>query len=329
MNGRLGILAAILLLQLVLVAIFVLNDRSDDESSTKLLDFDPSVVDRVVIADPTERVELERKDGKWQIGAMPVDAEKADKLVSDFANFASPWPVSTTSSSSERFEVTVEKFQRHVTFRKGEEVVGEVWLGTSPGFQRVHARREGSDAVYSVAFSNFGAPVKTEEWLDKALLAADGAVKSVVSPGGFKLEKGKEGWLVDGVAANQEKATSYAERFENLRVLGLADTSPADNSGTDSGTDKGTFTVVDGQGEYTMQLKQGAGENEYAVTSSRREGSFKLAAYLAEQMLEGADELLAAAEEDPSTEVGSGSLDLPTGGPASDVNDVLAPAPSE
>lgn len=327
MNGRLGILAAILLLQLVLIAVFVLNDRGDDESSTKLLDFDPSVVDRVVIADPTERVELERKDSKWQIGTVPVDAEKADKLVSDFANFASPWPVSTTSSSSERFEVTAEKFQRHVTFRKGEEVVGEVWLGTSPGFQRVHARREGSDAVYSVAFSNFGAPVKTEEWLDKALLAADGAVKSVVSPGGYKLEKGTEGWLVDGVAANQEKATSYAERFENLRVLGLADASLAEYAGTD----KGTFTVVDGQGEYTLQLKQGVGENEYALTSSRRDGAYKLAAYLAEQMLEGADELLApAAEEaDPSTEAGSGSLDLSTDGPAGDVSHVLAPAPAE
>jgi Domain of unknown function (DUF4340) len=325
MNGRLGILAATLLLQLVLVAVFVLNDRGDDGTSTKLLDFDPSVVDRVVIADPTESVELERKDKKWLIGAVPVDAEKADKLVSDFANYASPWPVTTTSSSAERFEVTAEKFQRHVTFKKGEEVVGEVWLGTSPGFQRVHARREGSDAVYSVPFSNFQAPVKAEEWLDKALLAADGAVKSVVSPAGFKLEKGEEGWLVDGVAANQDKATSFAERFENLRVLGMADASLGENSGTD----KGTFTVIDGQGEYTLQLKQGAGENEYALTSSRRAGSYKLAAYLAEQLLEGADELLAAAEEDPSTEEGSGSLDLSTDGPASDVNDGLAPVPSE
>ena len=325
MNGRLGILVAIALLQLVLVAVFVLNDRGDDGTSTKLLDFDPSLVDRVVIADPTESVELERKDSEWMIGAVPVDAQKADKLVSDFANFSSPWPVSTTASSTERFEVTAEKFQRHVTFKKGEEVVGEVWLGTSPGFQRVHARREGSDSVYSVAFSNFQAPVKAEEWLDKALLAADGAVKSVASPAGFKLEKGGEGWLVDGVAANQVKATSFAERFENLRVLGVADASLAGNSGAD----KGTFTVVDSKGEYTLQLKQGAGENEYALTSSRSDGSYKLAAYLAEQMLEGSDELLAAAEEDSSTE-GKGVLpDLSGGGPASEANAALAPTPSE
>ncbi len=322
MNGRLGILAGILLVQLVLVAVFVLNDRGDDGASTKLLDFDPSTVDRVVIADPTESVELEHAGSKWQIGAVPVDAEKADKLVSDFANFASPWPVSTTATSTERFEVTAEKFQRHVTFKKGEEVVGEVWLGTSPGFQRVHARREGSDSVYSVAFSNFQAPVKAEEWLDKALLAAAGAVKSVVSPAGFKLEKGKEGWLVDGVAANQDKATSFAERLENLRVLGMADASLLENSGTD----KGTFTIVDGTGAYTLQLKQGAGENEYAVTSSRIEGTYKLAAYLAEQMLEGSDELLAPAAEDSSTEGGDEEPDLSTG---STGNDALTPALSE
>lgn len=328
MNGRLGLLAALLLLQLVLVAVFVLNDRGDDGASTKLLDFDPSTVDRVVIADQTESVELERKDSKWLIGAVPVDAEKADKLVNDFANFASPWPVSTTESSTERFEVTAQKFQRHVTFKKGEEVVGEVWLGTSPGFQRVHARREGSDSVYSVAFSNFQAQVKAEEWLDKALLAAEGAVKSVVSPVGFKLKKGKEGWLVDGVAANQEKATSFAERLENLRVLGIVDSTPTDPT-ENSETDIGTFIVVDGKGEYTLQLKQGVGENEYVLTSSRSEGSYKLAAYLAEQMLEGSDELLAAAAEDSSTEGGSALPDLSTGGPANDANDALAPTPSE
>lgn len=317
MNGRLGLLAAVLLAQLVLVAVFVLNDRGDDGTSTKLLDFDPSAVDRVVIADQTESVELERKDGKWLIGTVPVDAAKADKLVNDFANFASPWPVSTTASSTERFEVTSTKFQRHLTFKKGEEVVGDVWLGTSPGFQRVHARREGSDSVYSVAFSNFQAPVKAEEWLDKALLAADGAVQSVVSPAGFKLEKGKEGWLVDGVAANQDKATSFAERFENLRVLGVADAG--------AGTDKGTFTVVDGKGEYTLQLKQGPGENEYALSSSRGVGSYKLAAYLAEQMLEGSDELLAKKEESAQTEGESASSSLSTGGPDGSAADALAP----
>ncbi len=302
MNGRLGILGAVLLAQLLLVAVFVLNDTGDDGSSTKLLDFAPESIDRVVIADQTDSVALERKDNKWLIGAVPVDATKADKLVSDFANFSSPWPVSTTESSTERFEVTAEKFQRHLTFYKGDEVVGEVWLGTSPGFQRVHARREGSDSVFSIAFSNFQAPVKTEEWLDKALLAADGAVKSVVSPFGFKLEMGKEGWLVDGVAANQEKSAVFAERFENLRVLGPGDAAGAGDEA--AGTDKGTFTVVDGKGEYTLQLKQGAGENEYFIFSSRSPGSYKLAAYLAEQMLQGADELLAATSADAPADGG-------------------------
>jgi len=327
MNGRLGILGAILLAQLLLVAAFVLNDRGDDGSSTKLLDFDPATVDRVLIADQTESIELERKDSKWLIGAVPVDAAKADKLVNDFANFASPWPVSTTESSTGRFEVTSVKFQRHLTFYKGEEVVGDVWLGTSPGFQRVHARREGSDSVYSVAFSNFQAPVKAEEWLDKALLAADGAVKSVVSPVGFKLEKGKEGWLLDGVAANQEMSTSFAERFENLRVLGLGDVAAV---GQDAArTDKGAFTVVDGKGEYTLQLKQGAGENEYFLSSSRIAGSYKLAAYLAEQMLQGADELLARTSEDSLTEGEAAPPELTTGGAPAAANDALAPIQPE
>ena len=290
MNNRLGLLGIVLLVQLVIIAAFLISGADDESSTNKLLDFDPAAVDRVVIADQEATVELSRKDGSWWIGDLPIDADKADKLVNDFASFASPWPVSTTASSTGRFELTAEKFQRRLTFYGGTSTLGDVWLGTSPGFQRVHARREGSDAVYSIAFSNLQAPVKAEEWLDKAILAADGAVKAIVSPAGFKLEKGAEGWLIDGVAADQDKATGFADRFENLRVIGVADLSS-------QGADKGTFTVTDGKGEYTLQMKEGGSESEYVVISSRQQGGFKLAAYVVDQLLAGREGLMPQSAE--------------------------------
>ncbi|MEZ5596254.1 MAG: DUF4340 domain-containing protein [Pseudomonadales bacterium] len=292
MNSRIGLLTGLLVAQLVIIAAALLLDAREAGNAANLLSLTPSEVDSVIIADADQSLTLTRNDGKWQVGAFPADSAKVDKLISDFAGFSTPWPVATTSGSAERFEVSEDKFQRRVSFRKGDAVLAEVFLGTSPGFQRVHARAAGSEDVFAIAFSNYQAPVKAEDWLDKAMLAAVAPVKSILSPAGWKLEKGTEGWLLDGVAADQEKAGLYTERFENLRILGEAD------AGAQSqGVDKGTFTVTDGGGDYTLQLHQGADASDYTVRSSRVDGAFKMAAYIAEQLLNDGGDLSATPSE--------------------------------
>ena len=170
MNGRVGLLAAVLLAQLVMVAILLWNQNRSEVTAEKLVDFEPKAVERIVIAEAAASIELLRKDGAWTVGESPADVAKVDKLVNDFAGFASPWPVATTAGSAERFEVAEDKFQKRLTFHGGDKVLGDVLLGTSPGFQRVHARRIGSDSVYAINFSNFQAPTKADDWIDKALL---------------------------------------------------------------------------------------------------------------------------------------------------------------
>jgi hypothetical protein len=283
MNGRIGLLTGLLVIQLVIVALLLWNQNRADSAVEKLLDMEAKRVDHIVIADASEKIELIRKDDIWMVGDAPADATKANKLVNDFAGFESAWPVATTSTSAERFEVTEEKFQRRITFRSGENVLGDVLLGTSPGFQRVHARHVGAEAIYAVNFSNFQASTKADDWIDKAVLAADGAIKSLVAPSGFRLEKGDEGWLLDGAAADQDSATTFSERFENLRIIGTAAAAGANA--------KGVFTLMDGQGEYALEFSQGSEDTEYVVKSSRREGFYRIAAYIAEQMLEGKEEL--------------------------------------
>lgn len=283
MNGRIGLLAAVLVVQLVIVAALLWSQNRAESAAEKLLDLDAKQVDHIVIADASEKIDLVRKDDVWTVGDAPADATKTNKLVNDFAGFESAWPVATTDTSAERFEVTEEKFQRRITFGAGDEVLGDVLLGTSPGFQRVHARRVDAEAIYAVNFSNFQASTKADDWIDKAVLASDGVIKSVVAPSGFKLEKNSEGWLLDGAAANQDTATTFAERFENLRIIGTAEAAGA--------TAKGVFAVVDSKGEFTLELSQGSEDTEYVVKSSRRPGFYRIAAYIAEQMLEGKDEL--------------------------------------
>jgi len=60
-------------------------------------------------------------------------------LIDKLEGAEAAWPVATSESSAERFEVSDAKFQRRIRFFADDAVVTELFLGTSPGFRRVHA----------------------------------------------------------------------------------------------------------------------------------------------------------------------------------------------
>ena len=101
-------------------------------------------------------------------------------------------------------------------------------------------------------------------------------------------------WLLDGAAADQEAAEKLIGRFEDLSVLGIAG---------DDGEPAGSFTVRDDGGEYQLEFRFEEEEEDYSVSSSRVEGRFEVATYIAEQMLVDADELLPQADE-PEADAG-------------------------
>ena len=291
MNTRVGLLAAILVAQLMLVAAFVIFGGNGDTESEQLFAFDPSEVDQLTIAGQDQSVTLSRAEESWQVAGFPADTDKVNELISDFANLTTPWPVSTSSSTAQRFEVGDDNFQRKLTFTAADSAVGEVLLGTSPGYQRVHARRTDSDAVHAITFSNYQAPTGVGDWLDKTVLAASGEVQSIAVPDGWTLERGDDGWLLDGEVGNTEESDRFADRFANLRVLDMADEIP------EGVVDKGAIQVRDETGEFVLSLRQDEDEDDYYVRSSRVDGEFTIATYIAEQLFGDREKLLSAAEE--------------------------------
>ena len=61
-----------------------------------------------------------------------------------------------------------DSYQRRVQVLTGDETLADVYLGTSPGYRRVHARRADADDVYSIEFSNFEAGTDVSSWLKKS-----------------------------------------------------------------------------------------------------------------------------------------------------------------
>lgn len=296
MSGRINLLSALLAVQLVIIAAVLLAGPGyTEQEAGPFLEFDAERVDEIRITgdgDNAEPVVLTRTDDGWRLpSGLPADETRVNETLDRLAGLRAPWPVATSGGAAARFEVTEDDFQRHLVLRAGDETVVDLYTGTSPGYQQVHARRAGDDAVFSVALANYQFPPQAEDWLDKTLLQPQGEISSVARQGGWTLSRAEEGWQLDNGPANQQAAAELVRRISQLRVSGIGEP-PAQDSTADA-----VLVVNDEAGEQRLAFYAGAGEGEeYRLTSDRREGTFTLARYLAEQLLLDAPALRPAPE---------------------------------
>jgi len=337
-NRRITWLAGLLVIQLLVVAALLVGRGSFREPETgPLLTFDPAAIDRIRIEEFTGAaiegaaieggafeggaIELHRSGDRWlltaaaksgaadagaeaaateaasseaPVGDVPADLDKVDKLLEKLAGLKAPWPVATSATARERFEVTDENRQRLVRLQSGGQTAAELLLGTSPGFRRLHVRIPGMDEVYEVDLTHFELSVSADEWVDRALLAAAGDVAAVAREGFWRLARSDDGWMLDDGAADSAAAEQMAARFANLRVLGVAET-----AGESAAAEPvAVFVVTDTEGQHRLSLYAVADAAEYVLVSDRQPGRYRLAAFVAEQLLVEDAALLPAATAD-------------------------------
>lgn len=282
MNGRIGVLGALLALQLVVIAaVLLMESGAGEQRHGPWLDIDAAVVDEIRIHAPEEPgAVLRRDESGWRLeNGQPADGGMAEELLAQLEALRAPWPVATSGGAADRFEVSEDVFQRRVLLTADGDVVAEFYLGTSPGYQQVHARRAGSDDIYSVALSNYQLPAEPGEWLDKTLLQPQGSISAVARNDAWSLERGEQGWLVDGAAADPAAAQQLMERLQQLRVTGLAEVPAAD------AVPRTVLTVTDQEGPYRLAIHGDDTGSVYTVTSDRRDGAFTLPAYVVDRLV--------------------------------------------
>ncbi|MCZ6619269.1 MAG: DUF4340 domain-containing protein [Gammaproteobacteria bacterium] len=300
MNSRLSMLLIVAGVQLLIVAGLLLASTSDSSGEADLfLSFDSDLIDRVMLDDGDGlELSLEKSDDGWSLdGRVPVDEEKMAEVLSKLQNLKRPWPVATTSATQDRFEVSDEKHQRHVQLYANDELVADFFLGTSPGYRRVHAREVGADDIFSIDFSNYEIPLSVDGWLDKTLLGARGEVTEVAREGAWRINKGEEGWLLDDAAADQDAADRLAGRFAELRVMGVLDDADGTATTAEGVEHRGTYRINDADGEQRIDVFYRSEEDDYLVRSDRVVGIFTLASYLAEQIVIESGDLLPETED--------------------------------
>ena len=290
-----------LAIQLAVVGVLLAVRSGDVEAPEPFLDFDAGTVSSFSVADADGEVALAKSGDAWQLpGGIPADAGKVDEMLAKLADGDAGWPVASSASTAERFEVTEDNHQRRLILKAGDETIADVYLGTSPGYRKTHARRHDDDDVYAITFSNYEAGAEAGDWLDKTLLRPQESVASIRRVDGFSLAKSDAGeWQAEGGAVlDQGKATTFAGRFTGLTVLGVAD---ADTLGEASAT----FTLEDDDGAFAFMLYRMA-EDDYAAATDRVPGVYEISSYMAEQMDVGIEDLMPDPPEEKAADDAEG-----------------------
>jgi hypothetical protein len=221
-------LALILAIQCGIVAVLYWPQSAptDAKGIASLLPFDPDEIDEIYVEDAqgNEAVLLRMSD-QWilpDLAGMPIDSEMIDKLRNSISNRAGEWPIATTAASRQRFQVATYLYQRRLTLIGGGELLATIYLGTSPGFRKVHARNDAQDAIYSIPYNNFEAPTETGAWLDKTLLQIAEPLK--IRTGEYTVSKQDTGWVSSqGGRPDEREMAALLLGLRSLQVDGIAD----------------------------------------------------------------------------------------------------------
>ncbi len=154
MNRRNQILTAVLVLQLVVVAIVLWPHpaTSSGEGAGLFPGIEANqIVAMTITGTDGKSIQLTKNVGEWvlpEADDYPVEADKVTPLLSKIVGLKADRPVTQTSSSHKRLKVAEDDFERRVEFELADGSRHVLYIGTSPSFGVAHVRAGGQDGVY-------------------------------------------------------------------------------------------------------------------------------------------------------------------------------------
>ena len=295
------ILVMVFGLQLLLILVFWFGLDGELDQPGSLIELDRTQIMTIEINDGENTARLVRNSENWADGAsvndeFPADSVKIVDVLGKILALESGWPIASTTAAHQRFEVAESNFQRRIDVSdSGGSVLATLFAGTSPGFGKVHARLLGEEDVFSVKLSNYEIASGVDDWLDKRLLAVDrDQVKiRIKRPGGQadSLDRGDEFlWTWNGNKTDSEKVLDYIARFQNLRVLGIAEPQ------LEGVTTQTSIELEFPQETITLNFFE-TGEDEFTVTSTKIAGTYRVASYSVDRLLIKETDVTAIEEE--------------------------------
>ena len=114
-------------------------------------------------------ITLQRQGDSWILPdhlGFPIDQTSLQNLTDKLSNLQVGWPIATTEQAANRFHLNSEKFERKISLYQSGQLVDSFYIGTSPGFRKVHVRKDGENNIYSVELNAHDASIKVTDWFD-------------------------------------------------------------------------------------------------------------------------------------------------------------------
>lgn len=320
------VLSLLLAVQLGLaVTVGLTGERySAFEPKEKLLAFETQGVDGLRIESADGKLLLSKRKGRWilpESGDFPADQDAVKNLLEKLTALRKGWPLATTGGAARHFKVTDDAFERKLTLLSGEKAAATLYVGTSPGFRKVHVRPAGGDEVYAVAFNAWEANPTADDWIDKGILKLDEKRVQRIEMPGFILQREGESLQLSDLGeqekSNEEAVRTLVNRLTGLRIDSLLGREAKPEFQQEHPVLEIKLTRDDGEPLSYRFSKPEAG-GYYILKRSDLDTYFKVAEFAVNPLKEEAREKLVQlkSEEKPDLSAGNGTAAGPadTGG---------------
>jgi Domain of unknown function (DUF4340) len=243
-----------------------------------LAPFSDNSIDEVHIGDEFDNeVVLVRSGKQWllpELENLPADPAKVDTLLQSIIHQTGSWPIARSPASHQRFQVADYYYQKRLTLLSQGERLGAIYLGTSPGFRKVHARNEHQDAVYSITLDALQPSALSADWLEPRLLQVRAPLGIDADLYSLHFENGV--WLSGtGDIPDEPELEALITALKTLQVDGVAEEElQRELSAAEADL---VLKIQSLAGAVTLQLI--SLNNAYFIHSSEYPLFFKLSAY--------------------------------------------------
>jgi hypothetical protein len=306
MKKWISILTGLLVAQLVLA--FAVNVTEQDygvfEAKEKLLGFEKHKIDKLLIEDGKDAVTLSHSTGQWVLpdeADFPAMQNSVDSLLDKLAGLEKGWPVATTSSAGRRFKVAEDEYERRVTLYSGDEIVARLYIGTSPGFRKVHLRPSDEEAVFIAEVNTWEVDAQAASWINKEVLKLDEAdLEQLEIAGQITLQKQQGELKLSGLqeqeSTNTEEVRDLVSKLSGLSIQSLkGEEESAAYKGKDPILDV-QVTLKDGK-QLSYQFFTVENEAYYILKRSDMDRYFEVASHLVNPFKEVTREKLVVVNE--------------------------------
>lgn len=330
-------LTGLFVIQLVLVVLFnaSLLKGSANNANTPLLTPAPDTATKLVIQAQNEKpVTLLKQGDAWIMPDyfnLAVNQEKLEGFLEKLKALEITWPEATTKAAQTRFEVAEDKHQRQISLFYGENgaTPGPVlYLGTSPGYLKTHARLAGGDEIYSVKFSNYEASVGPQTWFNTNMLQLElGRINRIESDNSL-LEQIEGEWRLADLGPEETLDASAVKIYVNQLANLSVDAAITDDAESEEAKRPTTATLkaylTGSEAPVTFDLALSEAGTSYILKSSLSPLYFNLPKAQGDRLIDTKREDLLVAEEAEATPGTSASAPLtpPQDGAHANMDDI-------